>query len=280
MACHYNPAMPNESQHLPDPNRLSVLTASVLLAYALAQWVEQQSFSLELNLAGLLVELPLNLTATATLLAAGLTATGMDWLLRAHPRFVAINSWQHWLLPALTALVVGVPLYTFPTGPAWWLMFGLGGVLLLLVFIAEYIAVDATDLRYPAASAGLIALSYMLFFVLVTVLGITGARLIFIVPAVFLAAFLVGLRAINLRLYGRWEFAWAAGIGLVCVQVAAAMHYWPLLPIQYGLLVLGPLYALTGFSIGYQEQVPNPRLALEGGLGLAVFCIMGLLLSG
>lgn len=268
--------MPAETQHLPDPNRLSVLTASVLLAYALAQLIEQQSYVVSLNLAGLLVELPLNLTALATLFAAGLTATGMDWLLRAHPKFDTVVPWQHWLLPALTALVIGVPLYTFPTGPAWWLMFGLGGVLLLLVFVAEYIAVDVTDLRYPAASAGLIALSYLLFFVLVTVLGFTGARLLFIVPAVFLAAFLAGLRAMNLRLYGRWEFAWATGIGLVCVQLAAALHYWPVFPIQYGLLVLGPLYALTGLSIGYQERIPLRRLAAEAVFGLVAFWVAGI----
>ncbi len=260
-----------EKQHLPDPNRLSVLTAVVLLAYALAQLIEQESFTLEINLAGFLINLPFNLTAAAVLMAAGLTATGMEWLVQAHPQFRANNSWQHWLLPALTALVVGVPLYAFPIGPAWWFMFGLGGLLLLLVFIAEYVVVDVTDLRYPAASAGLIALSYVLFFVLGVVLFLTSARLIFVVPAIFLAAGLVSLRAIHLRLYGRWEFAWATGIAIVCVQLAAAFHYWPMLSLQYSLVLVGVLYGLTNFAINYYEHASAQRTWAEAGLSLLAF---------
>src|SRR5437763_214312 len=83
----YNKVMLDEHRHLPDANRLSVLVAAILLAFALAQVVETQRYSLSFNILGVGFSLPLNLTTAATLLAAGLTAAGMDWLLRSHPRF-------------------------------------------------------------------------------------------------------------------------------------------------------------------------------------------------
>jgi hypothetical protein len=265
--------MLDEHRHLPDANRLSVLVAAILLAFALAQIVETQRYSLSFNIWGVGFSLPLNLTMAATLLAAGLTAAGMDWLLRGHPRFEfeQENTFQHWLLPALTAFAIGLPLYNLGPGSGWWLSFALGGVLLLLVFISEYIILDPSDVRYPAASAGLIALSFALFLILVVSLRYASARLVFIILVVFLASALVSLRALHLRLAGRWEFAWAGGIGLICAQFATSLHYWPLGPIQYGLALLGPLYALTGLAINLGDEMPARRAGIEAVLVLALF---------
>ncbi len=268
-----------EHRHLPDANRVSVLIAAILLAYALAQIVETQRYELLFSVLGIEIPLPLNLTVAATLLAAGLTATGMDWLLRAHPHFARENTVQHWLLPTLTALVIGVPLYNLAYGPGWWLSFSLGGVILLLVFLSEYIVLDPSDVRYPAASAGLIALSFALFLILVSALSYAKTRLVLVALAVFLASALVALRALHLRLAGRWELPWAAGIGLICVQIAAALHYWPLMPLQSGLALLAPLYALTGLAINLGEEMSPRRAGIEAGIILVVFWGAALLMQ-
>jgi hypothetical protein len=267
-----------EHRHLPDANRLSVLVATILLAFALAQVVETQHYSLTVDILGIRISLPLNLTIAATLLATGLTAAGMDWLLRGHPHFQKKNTFQHWLLPALTTFVIGIPLYSLQSGSAWWFSFALGGVLLLLVFLSEYIVLDSSDVRYPAASAGLTALSFALFLILASGLSYIGARLVLIILVVFPASAMVSLRALHLRLAERWEFAWAAGIGLVCTQFAAALHYWPLGPIQFGLALLGPLYALTGLAINLGEDMPIRQAVLEALIVLAVFWTATLLL--
>lgn len=263
--------MLEEHRHLPDANRLSVLIAAILLAFALAQVVETQRYSLSFDILGIGLSLPLNLTIAATLMAAGLTAAGMDWLLHGHPHFGHENTFQHWLLPALTAFVIGLPLYNLQPGSGWWLSFVMGGVLLLLVFISEYIVLDPSDVRYPAASAGLIALSFALFLTLISSLSYTGARLTLLILVVFPASAMVALRALHLRLAGSWEFAWAAGIGLVCTQFAASLHYWPLGPIQYGLIVLGTLYALTGLAINLGEDMSPRRAGIEAGVVLILF---------
>jgi len=271
--------MPEEHRHMPDANRLSVLVAVVLLAYALAHLIETQRYAISINVLGVALAIPLNLTVAATLMAAGLTAAGMDWLLRGHPHFEGENTFQHWILPALTAFVLGVPLYNLSFGPAWWLSFGLGGVLLLLVFLAEYIALDSSDVRHPAASAGLVALSYALFLILTTTLSFSSARLILVALTVFPAAGMVALRALRLRTQ-EWKFAWAIGIAIILTQFAAALHYWPITPIQYGLLLLGPLYALTELAFNLDEDISARRAGIEAFFAIIVFWAAAFLFRG
>ena len=59
-----------------------------------------------------------------------------------------------------------------------------GRLLLALVFIAEYTVVDVSDARHPASTALLLALSYVLFLILVIALRAASLRLYLMVPAV------------------------------------------------------------------------------------------------
>ena len=91
----------------------------------------------------------------------------------------------------------------------------MGAGLLLVVFLAEYVVVDPTDVRYPLATAILTVLAFVIFLILATAIKATNARLIMVVPALFLTGGLAALRTLHLRLNERWELAWALGIGLV-----------------------------------------------------------------
>ncbi len=264
---------------LPDSNRVSVLLAAILLAYALAHLIEVPQVPLTFNILGIIIPIPFDINIATTLMASGLTAAGMDWLLRGHPRYEGGNTFQHWLLPALTTFVLGVPLYNLPMGPAWWLSFIFGGVLLFLIFVAEYIALDPEDLRYPAASAGLVALSYTLFLILCITLAFSVSRLILIALIVFFTAGMVVLRSLHLRT-GKWEFSWAFGIGLILMQLSAALHYLPLKPIQYGLVLLAPLFSLTEFAQNIHEEYSIRRAGLEALVALAIIWIAAFLFRG
>ncbi len=270
--------MAESHQHMPDANRLSILSAGLLLTYALPRMLETQSPILNWNLLGLALAIPLNLNLVTIFFAAAVTAAGMDWILRSHPYFGTEISFQHWLLPALTAFTLGVPLYNLPSGPAWWVSFFLGGTLLLLVFNAEYIVLDSSDTRYTLASAGLVAVSFSLFLILSAALSYAGARLLLVMLVLFPAAGLVSLRAIHLRLNGRWEWQWAVGIALACSQFAAALHYWPLSPVQYGLLALSPLYALTNLAINLGEGTLPRRALIETGVYFSLFWLAAFVL--
>lgn len=271
--------MSEEHRHMPDANRLSVLVAAILLAYAMAHLIETQPYFFQFSVFGLALSIPLNLTLAATLLSTGLTAAGTDWLLRGHPHLDGESTFQHWILPALTSFVLGVPLYNLPFGQVWLVSFGLGGLLLMLVFLAEYIALDSSDVRHPAASAGLAALSYVMFLILMTTLSYFSARLILVALIVFPAAGLLVLRTLHLRV-GKWKFAWSLGIALILTQLAAALHYWPLEPVQLGLALLGPLYVLTELAINLDEAISLRRASIEAFFGLAVFWAVAILVRG
>jgi len=261
--------MQEQQRYLPDANRIGVLAAVVLLTYALDHLVKTPGFTLTLQLPGFYFAYPLSLSTAMTLMTSGLTATGMDWLLHNHPALRDQRTFEHWLLPTLTAFILGILLNILSTGPAWWIGIALSASILISVFIAEYITVDPGAPNYPLASAGLTALSYALFFLLVIALRIGGARLFLIIPAIFLASSLVSLRTLHLRLNGRWEFPWAIGIGIVCAQIAGGLHYWPLSSVQFGLILLGPLYALTALAYSLNEDIPVRRALTELGIILA-----------
>jgi len=253
--------------HLPNLDRLSVLAATILLAYALARFVDLPSRELTLQLPGIFFKVQISVQTFVSLLVAGLTATGVEWLLHDHPKLEGQNTIQHWLLPALTAWVISLPLYQLPMGPLWWVGFALGGGLLILVLVSEYIVVDPEDIRQPPAAAGLTAISFALFLVLAVTMRITGSRLFILLPSLTLAVALVSLRTLQLR-HGQWSFLEAGVIALVIAQMVGALHYWPLSPVSFGLVILGPAYALTSFmgnlALGepFRQAIVEPAAVL------------------
>ncbi len=262
----------NKRRFLPDPTRVSVLTAAVLLAFALTRVLNApQLFSIPIAVGNFKLTLVFNLNTVIVLLAAGVTGTGMEWLLRSHPSLRKRGTSEHWLLPTLTVLVIGIALYTLPNTPIWWLGFGLGAALFLVVTLSEYVVVDPNDARYPLASAILTVLAFVIFLILAASLNAANARLVFIVPALFLAGGLTALRSLHLRLNERWEYAWAVGIGLVAAQLGSALHYLPLTPVRFGLALLAPLYALTVLAVNLAEGNPFRRALLEPTIMLALF---------
>jgi hypothetical protein len=267
-----------EPHYLPDPNRVSVLTASVLLAFALTRVLNApQVYSWRLPLGNFNLTLAFNLNTVIVLLAAGMTATGMDWLLSTHPSLKKGGSREHWLIPTLTVLVTGIALYTLPNTPIWWLGFGLAAALFLVVILSEFVVVDPNDARYAGATAILTVLGFVIFLILAVALKAASARLIFLAPALFLAGGLAALRTLHLRLNERWEITWAVGIGLVTTQLGAAMHYLPLTPVRFGLGLLAPLYALTILAVSLADGNPIRRAFFEPTVMLLLFWGMAVL---
>jgi hypothetical protein len=261
----YNPIV-LKPRNLPDLNRLSVLAAAILLAYALARFIDIPPRSIEIEFLGVYLPFELNTYTLVAFLVAGLTATGADWLLRDHPQLRQKYPVEHWLLPALTAWVIGLPLFQLPLGLSWWLGFFLGAILLMLVLVAEYITVDPNDLRHPIAAAGLTALSFSLFLMLAIAIRFAGWRLVLTLPALTLASYLVSLRTLHLRLKGVWAFVQAGLIAWISAQIIAALHYLPISPLTFGFILIAPVYALTSLMANLMEDVPVRRAVIEPAL--------------
>jgi Protein of unknown function (DUF5656) len=260
----------NENRYLPDANQVGVLIAAVLLAFALTHLIQTPEFTLELQLPGFYFSYPVSLNTLMVFMTAGLTATGMDWLLRSHPSLGKTPTIEYWVLPTLATFIIGIPLTILPPGNIWWIGFTIGGTLLVLVFLAEYIVVEPSAPQYAIATAGLTALSFAVYLILTTAMRFSGARLFLIAPALFVAAGLVSLRILHLRTSQKWEFNWALGIALVCTQLGAGLHYWRISPVQFGLALLGPLYALSNLTGNLLEGIPLRRALTEPLIALAL----------
>lgn len=269
--------MKETDRFMPDSNRIGLLTSIVLLALAVGRLIPSQGFNVEVQLPGFLLALPLNNTTLMSILTAGLAAAGMDWLLRGHPSLNGRATFQWWFLPTLTTFVISVPLSILPRGPAWVIGFLVSGALIFFVFLSEYVVVDPDAPYFSLSVAGLTAISYTLFFVLAVALNVSGVRLYILLPALFIASAFTSLRILHLWMSGKWEFAWSLGIGLVVVQLAAGLHYWPVTPVQFGLSLIGPLYAMINLVVNLGENVSLRRAVLEPIIvaalswGLAIF---------
>jgi hypothetical protein len=273
-------------RHFPDLNRLSVLAATILLAYTTTRFISFPSRDLAFQAPGIYLSFSFDFNTIISLLVAGLAAAGMQWLISDHPGLAAgshhipeIRKGEfvpHWLLPALTAWVIGVPLGNLANGIQWWIVFAMGGILFLLVCVAEYIALDPSDIWRPLATAGLTALSFALYLMLAVAIRSGGGRLYLILPSLVLTAGLVVLRTLYLQTNGRWLWTWTAAIAFVVAQIVIGLHYLPFSPVRYGLFLLGPLYALTslagtlenGFSLRRGVSEPALMLVLVWGLAL------------
>ena len=257
-------------RHLPSSDRLSLVAATILLAYALGRLIQLPVLNLATQLPGLYLAVNINVQSVVAFVMAGLTAAGADWLLREHPALRGKNTIEHWFLPAMTAMAVGLPLFQIPLSPVWWVGFALGGGLILLVLIAEYITVDAEDARQAPAAAILIAVSFALYLVLSSGLRFADLRLFLLLPALFVAGGLVSLRSLRLRLPDRWCFTEAGLVALITVQIAAALRYWPLNPVTFGLALLGPAYGLTTLLGNLAENEPMRQAIVEPAVVLAI----------
>jgi hypothetical protein len=268
--------MEQTTPNLPDTNRLSVLAATVMLAYAVTPFIQLPARAIQIQLPGIFLTYNLTFSTLTSLFAAALAGFGSDWLLHQHPRYAETRAARHWLLPALTALVIGVPLNNLQVGVEWWVVFAFGGLLLVGVCAGEYIAADPADPRYAPISAMLNAVSFALFLVLAVGLRGASLRMYLIVPALVGGLFLTVLRTLYLRLGERWVWTWPLVIALVIGQAAAGLHYWPVSPLQFGLILLGPAYALTSLAVSWEDgrsfssQWIEPSLMLAALWGLAV----------
>lgn len=259
-----------ENENFPNIDHLSVVTATILLAYALTAFIRFPTRSLDLQLPGFLLTFNINFMTIISVVVGILAAAGSEWLISSHPGIGSGRRFHHWLIPAFTALVISVPLNSLQVSASWWAVLSLGGLLLTAVMIAEYISVDPEDLRFPIARMSLSAMSYALFLVLLIAVRGSGLRLYVVLLAILPAAAVVTAKTLHLRL-GGWNLAWTAGISLFITQLATGLFYLPLRPIQFGLVLTGITYALINLASGIEEKRPANLIWIEPTILIVIF---------
>jgi len=262
---------------LPDVDRLSVLTAVIMLALALSRVFVLPVWQAEWQFLGTRFTIQMDLENLVLLVVGILTAAGVDWLLQDHPASTGLSSSSHWLLPGLAAVVIGLALKQVPFNPYWWLGLALGGILLIAILSAEYITVDSSSTRMPFAEIILVATAFTLYLVLVINLVLAGYRLYVFLPVLFGGTALVSLRVLHLRLNGEWTIYESLLIAWVVTQFSAALHYLPISALRTGIWTVGVLYALSALLLGLIEERTGRSLITEPTLGLVAALIGGIL---
>lgn len=255
-----------------------MLTAVILLAYALTRLVEVPGRALATNLLGSALGIELNGPVLMMILVAALISTGSDTLIRSHPSLAAKPGYRtviHWIVPGAAALGLGAILNRAPDGPLWWLGLGLSAAVLVAVLIAEYTVVDPTDPAWHSAALGLTALAYGLALALFALLHSLSARALISATASGLVAAALALRlfALNAAPLGRAAL-YAALVGLITAEATWAVNYWRIGSDGAGLLAMIPFYASAGIAQQLLAGRLGRRIWIEygvvGGLALAI----------
>jgi len=268
-----------EHGHLPEMNRLSILSATIMLAYALTPLIAFPEQILSLRLFGIVFSFRYTFTTVVSILVAALAAIGMIYLLQTHPHFKNKRLWQHAILPALTAWAIGLPLNAIQVSLEWWGIFFIGGILLILVFVSEFIIVDPDDSRFPPATVAITVISFTLFFILAIGARTGMLRLYLLLPALVIPIFLIALRTLYLRLGNHWHFTWSVAISLFMGGVVLGLHYFPLSPLSFGFIMLGVGYSITTMVSNISMDYPGRLFWVEPFLSGFLFLGLAILIG-
>jgi len=261
---------------LPDINRLSLVAATIMLAYLVGRFVNLPARQINAQLPGFYISFVLNLKSVIAVIVGLLATTGADWMIQEHPSLQSRHTIEHWLLPALTTWVIGVPLYRLPIGSRWWLGFIAGSTLIMFVLVAEYIVVDINDLRWTPATIFINTMSFALLLTFAIFVRSNDLRLYLMLPSIALAVSLVSLRTLKLRLQGNWSYLPAFVITLIASQIAGALHYMLLSPIQFGLILLGVSYSLLTLSVSLYKKRTISQIITEPIIILLTICLLAI----
>ncbi len=272
------------SRSLPSRDRLSVLTAVIVLAFALTRFLDLPARSLATNLFGSALGLELNGPLLMMLLVAALISAGADTLIRSHPLYSTAptlagqpgrRTFMHWILPGATALVLGAVLNRAPAGPLWWFGLALTAVALIAVLIAEYIVVDRSDASWDMAALGLTVLAYAVALILFALLRSLSARALVSATVGGLVGASLAWRLLALKGAQAGAAAFhALVVGLVVAEAIWAINYWRVSPGSAGLLAMIPFYVTVGVVQQHLTGRLSARIWIEyavvGALGLAI----------
>lgn len=269
----------NPVRHLPNRDRLSVLTAVILLAYALARFLDLPRRLFSATFLGSDLSFELSGPGLMLLLVAALISVGSDTLIRSHPLFKeqpTKRSLPHWILPGATALVLGSALNQASNGPGWWLGLGLSALALLAVLVAEYIVVDPEDIAWDAAALVLGALAYVLALILFALLRQLNAPAIISAGVGGLLAAGVAWRLFALKGAPLGRAALYAGlVGLISAEVIGIINYWHITSIGAALVIIMAFY----FSLGIAQQHLAGRLTRRVWIEYGAVSILGLIIA-
>jgi len=131
----------------------------------------------------------------------------------------------------------------------WWFTLGVSLLVIGIILNAEYRVLSPKGETYQVVAPLLISLAFGLFLAFTISLAASQLRMYVQVILILIAAGFVAYRTIHLRTKGEGAFSIVLVCGVLCAEIAGAMYYLFLKPIQNGLVVCGVLYILTALMV-------------------------------
>lgn len=255
-----------------------MLTATIVLAYALARFIDLPARVWHTTLLGSSIDIRVDGPFLILLCVAALISAGSETLMRSHPYLAQrpeVGAVQHWVLPGAMALALGTALNRARDEQLWWLVLGASVLAVLAVLVAEYMAVDPEDSRRDIAVLLITALTYALALIIFALTYSLSYRAIVSASLSGIASSLLAWRWLQLRSpnsHQTWRYAGL--IGLICAETFWALTYWRLTPGAAALLATVPFYVSLGVAQQHLTGTLSRRVWLEYGvvslIGLAI----------
>ena len=125
----------------------------------------------------------------------------------------------------------------------------------------------------------LTAISFGLFLSTTIAVRAANMRLFLTASILPLVYAFFGIRILQLRFGGSWPVKWTAVIALVVCQITIGLYYWPLSPIRFGLLLLGPAYALVGIAASLEENASFSEVYFEPLVVMGIILLLAVFIG-
>jgi hypothetical protein len=235
---------------------MSLLVGMNVLGLTLSLLLVLPERSFELTFLGSRATIVLSGAWLFALLLGVMTASGVETIMRIHPR-VHLSATPYtailWILPCLLVMGAALILPALRGNPELALVaIAATGVLLVLVVLGGYLTIDLHDPLYPFARLGLNLGVYLAALGLFQTIYALKVRSILSAPLVGFAAGLLALellRASEADVRRTWLYA--ATVGLTMAEALWALNYWNVNPLIGGVILLLLFYLLTGFVQQY-----------------------------
>ncbi len=233
-------------------NRFSIILATLATFFAVLYLMPREPLTPGTNLFGFIINF--SIVGLVPVVLMLLCAGGCFWLFLTHTdheKFVE-TPWvliPNVVLPSLATLIMSTLLTQLERNPIWWFALGLGLVIIGVILNAEYRVLSPGGEAYKIVAPLLISLAFSLFLAFTISLAASKLRLYIQAIFILITASFVAFRTIHLRTMGEGDFSKVLICGFLCAEIAGAMYYLFLKPVQYGLVVSGVLYILTALLV-------------------------------
>lgn len=262
-------------------NRLSILLATLATFFAALYLIPRDPLTPGTNLLGFILNF--SLLGLVPIVLMLLCTGGCFWLFMSHPdheklRNSPLDMIPNTVLPSLATLITSTMLIQLERNPSWWFALAVGLLIIGVILNAEYRVLTPEGETYKLVAPLLISLAFAMFLAFTITLAASQLRLYVQAVLIMLAAGFVAFRTIHLRTSGKGAFSRVLICSLMCAEIAGAMYYLFVKPVQYGLMVCGVLYVLT--SLVVIEGPLTRRKVIEplvmAGLLVVMFVIVSL----